>query len=182
MKTIEDIKIKKLVTVKERDENGNLVEVTVEKMVVRSPDTVTRGVRFGYFLIDMVIIFLLQMVVGFICVFAGSPEVVMDPILSRVVGALVLASYYFILEASTGASIGKLILGYTVINKYADKPGAGAILGRSFARIVPFEAFSCFSDRGWHDTWSDTYVVSTDEKNQLNKLLHNVSTSSDLLD
>jgi len=36
---------------------------------------------------------------------------------------------------------------------------------------VPFEILSCLSDRGWHDRWSDTYVVPDEEYDKLKKLL-----------
>lgn len=45
------------------------------------------------------------------------------------------------------------------------------IIGGSFSRLVPFEPLSCLSDRGWHDVWSKTYVVTTEERDELKKLL-----------
>jgi hypothetical protein len=35
----------------------------------------------------------------------------------------------------------------------------GKVLGRTFARIVPFEMFSALGDRPWHDGWTDTRVI-----------------------
>jgi hypothetical protein len=68
-------------------------------------------------------------------------------------------------------TIGKFATDSVVINQYAETPDDGPLIGRSFSRLVPFEALSCLSDRGWHDTWSKTYVVTTEERDKLKKLL-----------
>jgi uncharacterized RDD family membrane protein YckC len=183
MKTIENLKVEKTTYKKEKDENGNIVKVPVTRMVARTPIVVEKGPRFGYYLIDVVFIYILAFIFGIISAFAGVFEIWEDPLLSRLVGVLIFVGYYFILEVSTGSTLGKMMLGYTVIDKYAEKPKAGTILGRSFARAVPFEAFSCFSERGWHDTWSNTYVVRTSEKIELQKLLGTfTNTQADILD
>ncbi|MDF3028579.1 MAG: hypothetical protein K0S23_2886 [Fluviicola sp.] len=183
MKTIEDLKVEKTTYKNEKDENGNTVKVPVTKMVVRTPEIVEKGPRFGYYLIDLVFVYILAFLIGIISAFAGVFEIWEDPLMSRLLGALILVGYYFILEVSIGTTLGKLMLGYTVIDKYAEKPKAGALLGRSFARAVPFEAFSCFSERGWHDKWSNTYVVKNSEKRELQKLLGTFTSSKeDILD
>jgi hypothetical protein len=41
------------------------------------------------------------------------------------------------------------------------KPGLRTILLRTLCRFIPFEPFSFFGERGWHDGLSDTLVVST---------------------
>lgn len=183
MKTIEDLKVEKTTYKKERMEDGSVVSVPVTKLVVRTPVVVEKGARFGYYLIDLVFIYILAFLIGVISAFAGVFEIWEDPITSRLLGILILVSYYFILEVSIGTTLGKLILGYTVIDKYAEKPKAATLLGRSFARAVPFEAFSCLGERGWHDSWSNTYVVKNAEKAELQKLLGTFSNSKeDLLD
>lgn len=183
MKTIENLKVEKTTYKKETDENGNMVQVPVTRMVRRDPEVVKQGVRFGYYIIDLVFIYLLAFILGIVSALAGFDEIWDDPILSRLVGILLFVGYYFILEVSAGATLGKLILGYTVIDEHAEKPKALKSLGRNFARVVPFEAFSCFAERGWHDTWSNTYVVKTSEKVELQKLLGTFSnTQADILD
>jgi uncharacterized RDD family membrane protein YckC len=68
--------------------------------------------------------------------------------------------YYTFMESTLGRSLGKLITGTKVINLEGKRPKPLTILGRSFARLVPFEPFSFFgNERGWHDRWSDTRVV-----------------------
>lgn len=69
--------------------------------------------------------------------------------------------YYVFFEAIFGKSIGKFITGTIVVNENGVKPSLGVVFKRTFCRIIPFEAFSFFGSggRGWHDSFSNTYVV-----------------------
>ena len=58
-----------------------------------------------------------------------------------------------------------------VVDEYGNKPSNSQLIGRSFARIIPFEAFSCLGYRGWHDTLSKTYVVSRAELATLKRMM-----------
>jgi uncharacterized RDD family membrane protein YckC len=100
---------------------------------------------------------------------------------------VVTVGYYFICEKTMQRTIGKFATKAVVINQYAEPADDGSLIGRSFSRLVPFEAFSCLSDRGWHDRWSKTYVVTTDERDKLKRLLNEqqgvfISDDPDLLD
>lgn len=67
--------------------------------------------------------------------------------------------HYVLFEAIFGRTPGKLITG-TRTRVVTAKPGFGQIIGRRFARLVPFEPFSFLvSSGGWHDRWSGTRVV-----------------------
>lgn len=181
MNTIENLRAPKEVTRKIKDENGNTTVVTETKMAARIPETVKMGPRFGYFLIDLFFVYLLTFIVGVVLALLGYYDTVDDPIMSRLIATLVFVAYYFLLEVATGASLGKLMLGYTVIDNTAEKPSAVKLLGRSFSRAVPFETFSCLGERGWHDAWPNTYVVKKSEKEDLRRLLGKIS-STDILD
>ncbi|MBI3237318.1 MAG: RDD family protein [Flavobacteriia bacterium] len=181
MKTIEDIKIEKTLYRKEKDENGNLIEVPYTKSSVRSPEVVSQGVRFGYYLIDLVIYYILSFIVGF--VLALTVDMYNTPdLLLNVIAIIVLYVYYVCFEGFFGATIGKMILGYSVIDQYAEKPAFTTIMLRTVCRLVPFEAFSCLGERGWHDQWSKTYVVRNSEKAELRKLLGKMDENNDLID
>lgn len=72
------------------------------------------------------------------------------------------ALYFIVLEVSFGRTIGKLLTGTQVVNASGGKASLGQIVGRTFARLIPFEPLSfLFGDTttGWHDTLSDTRVV-----------------------
>jgi hypothetical protein len=58
-----------------------------------------------------------------------------------------------------------------VVDEYGEKPSLSQILGRSFARAIPFEVFSCLGERGWHDTMSNTYLIKDDHLKELKALL-----------
>lgn len=78
----------------------------------------------------------------------------------RLIGIATLVAYYVLFEAIFGRTPGKLITGTRVVTLDGAKPGFGQIIGRSFARLVPFEPFSFLGSRGgWHDRWSGTRVV-----------------------
>lgn len=79
--------------------------------------------------------------------------------------------YYFLFEEWLQATPGKLLTKTVVINEYGQKPTRKELVKRSFARLVPFEAFSCLSGRGWHDRWSNTWVVTREENQQIKELL-----------
>jgi uncharacterized RDD family membrane protein YckC len=73
-----------------------------------------------------------------------------------------MVGYYVLFESAFGWTLGKLITGTRVIRVDGSKPNVGQIIGRSFARFVPFEPFSVLfgrSNSGWHDSWSGTRVV-----------------------
>jgi uncharacterized RDD family membrane protein YckC len=191
MKTIENLKVEKTVYKKERDENGVVVKIPETKMVGRPPEVVSQGVRFGYFLIDVVffyiITFIIGILIGIIIVATGNvdqlrPESGLIKFLDKM-GYLIFFLYYAISEGLGGTTLGKLICGYTVIDEYANKVSFSKALLRTVCRYIPFEAFSCFAERGWHDTLSKTYVVKRSEKAELQKLLGSYTAKeADILD
>lgn len=72
--------------------------------------------------------------------------------------------YYTATETLFSRSLGKLITGTKVITMAGGKPSFLSVLGRSFARLVPFEPFSMFGDSAWHDGWSGTQVIDLRKK------------------
>jgi uncharacterized RDD family membrane protein YckC len=68
--------------------------------------------------------------------------------------------YYTICEkAFKGYTLGKLISGSRAIREDGKELTFKDALLRSLSRLVPFEVFSGFSDRPWHDRWTKTRVV-----------------------
>ena len=76
-------------------------------------------------------------------------------------GIPIALAYYLVSEATTARTLGKLVTGTKVVNEHGGKPTFGQYLGRTFARFIPFEAFSFFGTptRGWHDSLPRTYVI-----------------------
>jgi len=78
------------------------------------------------------------------------------------VGWAILVIYYLIFKATTGRSLGKLITGTKVVTvDHQHRASFLQILGRSIARLIPFEQFSILTSdhRMWHDSLSGTIVV-----------------------
>ncbi len=70
--------------------------------------------------------------------------------------------YYTISEkAFRGYTIGKLITGTRAIRTDGHELSFKDAILRSLSRMVPFEVFTGFADRPWHDSWTKTTVVKT---------------------
>ena len=145
-------------------------ELNVESMLDDSQrEDASNGKRFLNYLIDRVAV-----LVGFAALFFVGGVLEEAGVISGVVefadelsglADIVLTTlgtifYYLFMESVFGRTFGKLITGTKVIDLEGKRPSFLTLLGRSVARIVPFEPFSFLgSERGWHDRWSDTRVV-----------------------
>lgn len=68
--------------------------------------------------------------------------------------------YYTICEAFfRGYTLGKLIAGTRAIRQTGEELRFKDALLRSLCRLVPFEIFSGFGYRPWHDSWTNTMVI-----------------------
>lgn len=174
--TIEDIPKVRYRTREFRDSEGNLQKVQQEFYGVREVNVVSGWARFGHYLLDLVFISVIRFVIEFGIGMAMGAGLLGTPgpsfaIWIAIMGIFINVLYYAIFETMTGGTPAKLILGRTVIDQYGQRPDAGTIFLRSLSRLVPFEAFSCLGERGWHDTWTKTYVVRKEEADELRRLL-----------
>lgn len=193
--TIEQLTEVKTFYRRDKDILGNRTREAYEKAVPRKVQLVTGWTRFAHYILDGLIIGVILFAVDLLLLQGYDLSLTRSlggnglafnymPTLDSIV---VTAGYYFICESTMQTTIGKLATKSVVINQYAEKPDSASLIGRSFSRLVPFEAFSCLSDRGWHDRWSKTYVVTTHERDTLRKLLNEkegiyFSENPDLLD
>ena len=78
----------------------------------------------------------------------------------------VYLAYYIILEYKYGRTLAKMITNTKVVNADETKIPLLDITVRTIVRYVPFDAFSFLGDssRGWHDRWSNTYVIQLNDK------------------
>jgi uncharacterized RDD family membrane protein YckC len=81
---------------------------------------------------------------------------------------VLLLIYYTVFEGIFNTTAGKCATNTTIVNERGERPHFGQILGRTFCRLIPFEAFSFFAAgaRGWHDSISNTWVVETVDKEE----------------
>jgi len=136
-------------------------DVNVEREAEETADLPPAGLglRFANFIIDNIVRSILGAVItGVIRVMNPSDRSAGLMIVLLVCSML---GYYIVLEGAFGRTIGKFITGTRVVRFDGYKPHFPQIIGRTFARFIPFEAFSFFgsSGNGWHDSLSGTRVV-----------------------
>lgn len=159
----------KKIKLKNDDQKSDFIYILEKKLLTSDRD------RFFNCIIDFVFILVTIFVVTFVIVIIGNilqwdiyrmwEETLIN--LGFIGTYLSFAMvYYFIFEGLFGRTLGKIITGSVVINKYGLKPDFGAIFKRTLSRLIPFDALSFLGESGrmWHDSLSDTYVV---EKNIL---------------
>jgi len=138
-------------------------EATVVDAADHRPREVAgKWLRFGTLVIDYICFYisaaLLGLVVGML--FGPAGVVAMRKMPSIVLGSLMLLSFYCFFEGIWARTPGKLVFGTAVVNLQGEKPRFSQIVGRTFCRFIPFEAFSFLGDGdGWHDSIPKTQVV-----------------------
>lgn len=73
--------------------------------------------------------------------------------------------FYTLFETFTGKTPGKYVTKTEVVLIDGSRPGFFTILGRSLTRIMFIDTLSfLLNKRGWHDYFSNTYVISKKQK------------------
>lgn len=190
---ITEIKLKRTVTRKERID-GVLTSVKKEITTFAEVPYVSGWARFGHYVIDLIFLYILNFIVAILAVivlglnggysdgeFDNSSIERIDTYLLFFRWLILMPAYYLFFEHFIQSSPGKAILGRVVVNHYGEKPSFNALLKRSFARAVPFDALSCLSETGWHDNWSDTFVIRKKDLEGLKMLqrIQDVGTTPD---
>lgn len=131
------------------------------------------GIRLGAHIIDVIIINVSSVVVGFgvgiVMAVSGidARETGIQVVLN-VLGFVIGMLYYAILESSEGqATVGKMAVGIKVTTTDGNRLSIGNALGRYFAKLI--SALFCLlgfiwvafdeKSQGWHDKIAGTYVV-----------------------
>ena len=119
--------------------------------------------RFGTYLIDQLGIYAMMFIVAFLIgYFFGQAGIqALLGVNQLLLGAMFFLSYYLVFEGLWARTPAKLILGTRVVTEEGDPPSFRTILIRSLCRMIPFEPFSFFGERSWHDGISKTFVIST---------------------
>lgn len=126
--------------------------------------------RFLNHLIDLIAFYIFTFIIGFLWALLmlfldfNIDYLVEDTDESDLIFSLLSLILYIIFFFSQeyflkGRTIGKYITGTKVYTEDGEEPTAYQYFIRSISRIVPFEPFSFFGEKGWHDSWSHTYVV-----------------------
>lgn len=90
-------------------------------------------------------------------------EVSLVQIVGFILGLVIAIGYYVVCEAIWQRTPAKFVTGTRVVTASGGKPSLRQIVGRTFARFIPFEALSFFGGKGypvgWHDSLSGTRVI-----------------------
>ena len=126
----------------------------------------TRGIRLANHIIDHILSLFFSVILAFLIAFLSKGDYFGDSNLVVSIFAVLFFSrfYYLLFEGIWQSTPGKWITGTKVVRRDGRKPHFGQILGRTLARIIPFEPFSFLTNPhplGWHDRLSRTLVVSS---------------------
>ncbi len=161
-----------------KDAYGNRIRGQEEYITNRKVRTVKTGPRFGHFFIDILAFQILLACFEYIMNLAQlaigdtNPIGLTIALISSVTLLLFYPIMYLVCEYLWQQTPGKFLTQTIVIDEYGNKPKLSSLVLRSLIRLVPFEAFSCLDDNsyGWHDKWSDTFVVKKTELEEIRKL------------
>lgn len=127
--------------------------------------------RIANYVLDGVFVvigmFVAMIVASMISTLAGSMAVMeylaaMNDTKLYCITAASIVAYYGLTETYYSKSLAKFITKTIVVMADGSKPSHSVILIRSFCRLIPLEFISflfSFPPRGWHDLFSQTYVV-----------------------
>lgn len=156
-------------TVREKDVFGNKITKQVAYTAFREVHVIFGGKRFAHSFVDGMVYYVIYYFFEYTWISISA--LAKDPLNTLISGFFIsvlfmfsFPIYYIVFEHFLQRTPGKFLTKCVVIDIYGNRPEIGTNILRNIIRLVPFEPFSClFSERGWHDRWSDTYVVSEEE-------------------
>lgn len=141
----------------------------------------SKGDRFLNYLIDSLIVYIVWISIGTTIILIA--DITNNDALSERIETMtamehslsfagVMMLYYLVMEIYFSRTLAKYFTKTVVAMRNGSKPTTAAILKRTLCRFIPFEAFTFLGSksRGWHDSFSHTYVVKKHkflEKKQL---------------
>lgn len=136
---------------------SDIAIVNTKRAMVRA----SRGRRFGTLLVDYALFILLAFCIGIVIALLFGEEGIkmIQSIPDIVLGFPIFFMYYIFFEGIWARTPGKLLFGTVVVTESGTKPSIKQVIGRTLCRFIPFEAFSCLGERGWHDSIPETQVV-----------------------
>ncbi|MEP6710923.1 MAG: RDD family protein [Ferruginibacter sp.] len=126
-----------------------------------------KNIRFVNWVVDIIAYYILSLFAGVLMGLLAPDfirKIVYDKtdylLFSYGTALFVFLFYYIVIEGLTkGKSLGKLITKTRAVKEDGSAINWRDAFKRGLARAVPFEPFSAFGDRPWHDKWTDTVVI-----------------------
>ena len=147
-------------------ESDNQTHLDRDELLRGHYEMASQGKRFANLIVDRIVLYILQMFFGgltfVIADMLGSFAIEYLEFVSIVIGLMLGTIYYALMEIIFGKTLGKFVTSTRVISVEGDIPSGMQIIGRSFARLIPFNAISFLfgnPPEGWHDQLSKTRVV-----------------------
>jgi uncharacterized RDD family membrane protein YckC len=153
-------------TVREKDVTGKRIPRQVEYKAFRNIRVASGGKRFAHAFVDSTVYYVIYYFVEYVWFSVSNSDVLSNFFTGFFISVMFMFSfpiYYIVFEHFLQRTPGKFLTKTIVIDIYGNKPEIGNNILRNIIRLVPFEVFSCLSERGWHDRWSDTFVVTEEE-------------------
>lgn len=119
------------------------------------------GKRFANYIIDTIVYYILVIALGGVMgAFIGEEYI--DSPWFTLFFYLSWVFYYWAFEATTGKTVGKYITRTKIVKEDGSMPSGTNVLGRSFARLIPFDPLSFLGSpgKGWHDSIPKIYVIN----------------------
>jgi uncharacterized RDD family membrane protein YckC len=132
---------------------------------------VSPGLRFLNYIIDVIAFYAISFLVGilFAAVIAtglsnyngrASDNAGYMQLYLLLGWILILVAYYTLFEFfAKGRTVGKMVTGTVAVREDASNLTFKDAFLRSLCRFIPFEPFSAFGYRPWHDTLTRTMVI-----------------------
>lgn len=127
------------------------------------------GQRLLNYIVDLItfyaIIFGFGIGLGLVAAITDDQGVldILEGPMASLIGIVIMLVYYFIMESTTGRTMGKIATRTRVVMEDGSKLTTKAALQRTLSRIIPFDAFSFLGGgSGWHDQIAKTRVVKVD--------------------
>lgn len=174
MKKITEIKEVRYRTNHKKDDTGKRVAYKEAYNGFRTVNCIDGFKRFLHVFVDSIIILGVLFAINLIFDFAFTKKFFFSTIhLIPSFNYLILFfAYYILLEYYFRTTIGKILTNSLVTDIYGNKPTFKTILLRTLVRLIPWDIYTfLYEDRGWHDKWTDTFVVNKTELKTLNELL-----------
>lgn len=122
----------------------------------------SKTLRFVNLLIDTTVFYVIALAIG-VCFGLMAPDFVNSQnftLVSYAISISLFLLYFSVMETyANGRTLGKMATGTRAVREDGQSLQFSDAFKRALSRIVPFEAFSGFADRPWHDSWTNTTVI-----------------------